>query len=62
MEITFRCPTCNTVTIEVKGNSCNTNIICPKCLREGISSIMSEQRSENYQNMGGGFFQKNTKN
>jgi uncharacterized Zn finger protein (UPF0148 family) len=58
MEILFKCPTCGSVTIEVKGGACNSNIICPKCLREGISSIMSEQKNESYQNLGGGLFSK----
>jgi len=58
MEVLFRCPTCGSVTIEVKGGSCNQNIICPKCLRDGVSSVMSEQKSEKYENMGGGFYTK----
>lgn len=58
MEITFRCPTCGSVTIEVKASTCNQNIICPKCLRDGVNSLMSEQKSESYENMGGGLFTK----
>jgi hypothetical protein len=58
MEIIFKCPTCGMVTIDVKGGSCSQNIICPKCLRDGISSIMSEQKTERYQNIGGGLFTK----
>ena len=58
MEIVFKCPTCGIVTIEVRANSCNQNIICPKCLRDGVSSIMTEQKSEQPQNMGGGFFSR----
>jgi len=58
MEIMFRCPTCQSVTISVKAGSCNQNIICPKCLREGISSVMLEQKSERNENLGDGFFRK----
>jgi phage FluMu protein Com len=60
MEILFRCPTCNTITIEVKSSSCGQNIICPKCLRNGVSSVMLEHKTAEHRNMGDGFFQKVT--
>lgn len=62
MEISFKCPTCGRITIDVKGGTCMSTILCPHCLKNGISAVMLEQKTDNYQNMGGGLFTKRPSN
>ena len=59
MNNNFVCSKCGFVTIDVRGGHCSSSIICPRCLRDGVSSIMLEQKTEKIQNLGDGFFTKN---
>lgn len=57
-EITYKCPNCGKQTFGVNKN--NGNIICPECLKKGITVVMVESQDQQKATyVGDGLFKKN---
>lgn len=56
MENTHKCPRCNFETIGTSESG--APVICPRCLREGVTIQMIEIRSQFNENLGDGLFRK----
>lgn len=60
MEIIFRCPTCNKVSLGVQQSmALRQEIRCPFCERNGVLSVMEKQTQQQTSNAGGGLHIKN---
>jgi transcription elongation factor Elf1 len=60
-ESNFKCPNCGKQTFGVNANSKGANIICPVCLKNGITVVMVESKENNNNYMGDGLFTKGKK-
>ena len=61
-EACLKCPNCNTTTLGVKTTRQAAPVFCPKCLSNGVNSVMLESVDEKPVNLGGGLFKKNKEN
>jgi transposase-like protein len=56
METIFRCPACKQQTMGTQTNGCVPSFICPNCQKMGNVVYMTEEKKDNIQNLGNGFF------
>jgi DNA-directed RNA polymerase subunit RPC12/RpoP len=60
-EMTYKCPNCNKSTFGVN-KKFNNHIICPECLKKGITVVMIESTDQmNSSYIGDGFFKTTEK-
>lgn len=57
-ESAFKCPHCGKQTFGVQPARTNEGIMCPHCLKDGLSIIMIERKTHNIRHMGDGIYVK----
>jgi DNA-directed RNA polymerase subunit RPC12/RpoP len=57
-ESSFKCPHCGKQTFGVLPTRTNDGVICPSCLRDGLSIIMIEKKTQSIRHMGDGVYVK----
>ena len=61
IEATYKCPNCNKQTFGVNTNANNSSVICPNCLKDGLTVVMIESKDNSDASYSGdGLFIKTT--
>ena len=60
-ETNYKCPNCGKQTFGVNAKANGSSIICPVCLKNGITVVMIESTENNKRYIGDGFFDKGKK-
>ena len=55
---TFKCPHCGKQTFGVIPERSNEGLLCPYCMKSGLSNIMIEKKAHNIRHMGDGIYVK----
>lgn len=54
----FKCPHCGKQTFGVLPAVTNEGVICPSCMKQGLSIIMIERKTHSIRHMGDGIYVK----
>ena len=57
-EAYYKCPNCGHMTMGVKPGRNAQPVLCPKCMREGITVVMTESKDDGTRYAGAGFHVK----
>jgi len=57
-ESSFKCPHCGKQTMGVLPARVNEGVLCPSCMRTGLSVIMIEEKKHSIRHMGDGIYVK----
>ena len=57
-ESSFKCPHCGKQTFGVIPTRTNEGVICPHCMRNGLSVVMIEKKTHSIRHMGDGIYVK----